>query len=386
VEQTWTISPAKLATWVNVERVGSGDIHFGLHRDSVMEWLRTTVEPDVTVDSHNARFQIDSKGKVIEFQGSRIGQALDSESTWQALDAAMHARVVDESGAPKFIQAVVVHVTPDVSTGEVNNLGITDILGVGVSRFTGSPANRIINIKNGVAKINGLLIKPGEEFSTVKYTQPYTTEGGYVPELSIQGNKVEPAMGGGLCQISTTLFRMAMNSGLDITERRNHSLLVAYYNDLVNGMPGTDATIFEPSPDFKFRNDTGNYVLIQAEVDTKKSELRFTLWGTSDGRKAEYTHPIVKRWIPYSTTPRITETTTLPPGQKKCQHAYQGAEASFTYTRTLASGEVQEKVFNSYYRPLPEICLVGAATSTPQEVSTTNTPVVDGGTPVVVPE
>lgn len=388
VPESWLVSPNSIASWVEVRRDSTGAVYVGLDRDLVVAWLEKTIAPGVTVLAQDARFQVDKNGKVTEFQGSRTGQSLDTEATWLALDAAVHARLVDTGiVASTTIQAVVTTALPDISTGAVNNLGITDVLGTGVSRFAGSPANRIKNIKNGVKKINGILIKPGEEFSTIRNTQPFTIDGGYLPELAIIGNRVEPAMGGGLCQISTTLFRMAMNSGMEITERHNHSLMVAYYNDLINNMPGTDATIFEPSPDFKFKNDTGNYVLVQAEMDEKKSELRFTLWGTSDGRKASYSLPVVKRWIPYGET-RVTETASLAPGVRRCQHAYQGAEASFTYTRTLASGETVDRVFTSYYRPLPEICLVGAAAtaSTTSGIVAPLTPTPDSGTPVVLPD
>lgn len=371
-EREWNVTPALMAAWLTVIKNNGGEMRIAFDDMAVSDWLTDSVASAIDVPAQNARFQIDENGKVSEFQGSRAGISLDVASTTTAIQDALVHRLAGVSVSDgSIVTAVVLESSPEVSTGDVNNLGITDILGVGISRFAGSPANRIKNIKNGAAKINGLLIKPGEEFSTVSSTQPYTIEAGYVPELVIQGNKVEPALGGGLCQISTTLFRMAMNSGLEITERRNHSLLVSYYNDLTNGLPGTDATIFEPKPDFRFKNDTDSYVLIQAEVDEKKSELRLTLWGTSDGRKGGYSAPVVKRWIPYGPT-RTTETTTLPPGTTKCQNAYTGAEASFVYTRTMPNGEKIERVFDSYYRPLPKICLIGAEVST----STLSTPLL----------
>jgi vancomycin resistance protein YoaR len=214
-----------------------------------------------------------------------------------------------------------------------------------------------------VKKLHGVLIKPGEIFSTLEHLEPFTLDAGYVPELVIKGTQLKPEIGGGLCQIGTTLFRMAMEGGMPIVERRNHSLVVQYYGDLRNGNPGTDATIFDPWPDFKFTNDTGHHVLIQTDMDEKTGELAFTLWGTSDGREASYSAPTVKRWIPHGET-KFIETDKLPPGEQKCQHAFPGAEASFTYTRKLPDGTTEDRVFESYYRPLPEICLVGVAAST----------------------
>jgi vancomycin resistance protein YoaR len=249
---------------------------------------------------------------------------------------------------------------------ELKALGIREVLGVGVSRFAGSPNNRIKNIQNGAVKLNGLLIPPDGIFSTISTTQPFTIEGGYLPELVIKGSKLVPELGGGLCQIGTTLFRMAMNSGMEITERRNHSLVVSYYNDLSNGLPGTDATIYEPAPDFRFKNDTGHHVLIEANVNTQTGDLVFTLWGTNDGRKGFYDPPQVLRWIP-SGPKQVIPSPDLPEGKENCQKAYRGAETTFTYHRTLADGTVEDVDFKSLYRPLPEICLVGGAgvSSTP---------------------
>jgi vancomycin resistance protein YoaR len=114
------------------------------------------------------------------------------------------------------------------------------------------------------------IIKPGEEFSANHYAGPFTAENGYLPEAVIKGNEIKNEIGGGMCQIGTTLFRMAMNTGLQITQRRNHSLVVSYYADPVNGNPGTDATLYEPLLDLKFLNDTGNYLLLQTDIDYQK--------------------------------------------------------------------------------------------------------------------
>ena len=193
--------------------------------------------------------------------------------------------------------------------------------------------------------------------------------GGYLPELVIKGDEIKPEVGGGLCQIGTTLFRMAMSAGMEIVERRNHSLVVKYYNDPTNGNPGTDATFYDPKPDFRFRNDTANYVLIQTEMNTVTGELRFYLWGTNDGRKAYYSKPAVKRWIPYGA-PKEIGTTKLKPGEKECQNAFKGADASFTYTREFSDGrEKEETVYESHYRALPKICLVGVEEKKVEEVS-----------------
>ncbi|MEK7625201.1 MAG: VanW family protein, partial [Patescibacteria group bacterium] len=151
------------------------------------------------------------------------------------------------------------------------------------------------------------------------------------------------------------------------TERHNHSLVVQYYADPVNGNPGTDATLYEPTLDLKFLNDTGHYLLLLTNIDYKKQMLTFSLWGTKDGRIGWYSHPLVSKWIPAPTAVEYVPVASKTAETKnsevaKCQSAFRGAMASFTYSRVTPTGEHIDRVFNSYYRPLPKIC---PATTTP---------------------
>lgn len=175
-------------------------------------------------------------------------------------------------------------IKPSVSAGEINNIGISTLIGQGKSNFKGSPSNRVHNIKVAVSKFNGVLIKPGEEFSFVKILGDVDGENGYLPELVIKNNKTEPEFGGGICQVSTTVFRAAIYSGLKITTRRNHAYPVGYYNP-----QGMDATIYIPSPDLRFINNTPGYILIQGRING--TELIFDFYGTDDGRKVEIDGP-----------------------------------------------------------------------------------------------
>ena len=304
--------------------------------------------------------------RVKEFQASQSGLSLDIDKTFEELDAIFRERNYSPAEPIKTLTVSVNIVKPNVEMSDANNLGIMEVLGVGYSTFKDSHTNRIKNIANAVKRLNGILVKPGEEFSANKFAGPYTTENGFLPEMVIKGNKIIPEVGGGMCQIGTTLFRMAMNSGMDITQRRNHSLVVSYYADPVNGNPGTDATLYEPNVDFKFVNDTGGYLLLQTSIDYTKQQLVFTLWGKSDGRKGSYTHPLVSKWIPAGEPQElvVAPTPELKAGERECQNAFRGAITSFTYTRFTSTSEKIDRVFDSYYRPLPKICMTGA-TSTP---------------------
>jgi vancomycin resistance protein YoaR len=169
-------------------------------------------------------------------------------------------------------------VQPKITTESINNLGITAFIATGVSDFSGSPKSRMHNIKIGAAKFNGVLIKPNEEFSFNTTLGEVGPEQGYEPELVIKKDKTIPEYGGGLCQVSTTLFRAAVNAGFKIIERYPHAFPVKYYNP-----QGFDATIYPPSPDLRFINNTPAHILIQSKI--VGYELFFELFGTNDGRK-----------------------------------------------------------------------------------------------------
>ena len=202
------------------------------------------------------------------------------------------------------------------------------------------------------------MIAPDGEFSLLKTLGPIDGSHGWLPELVIKGNKTTPEYGGGLCQIGTTVFRAAMNSGLVITERRNHSYRVRYYEPA-----GTDATIYDPAPDFRFKNDTGHWVLITTEM--RGDQLVFTVWGTKDGRSVAPLNPVISN-IVAPPPKKLIPTTELAPGQQKCTEvAHAGATAKLDYVVTYTGGEVKKTTFTSYYKPWGAVCLVGSTTPTP---------------------
>ncbi len=359
----WTVDKKDLINWIELEKKQTNEVVVALNKNKVTEFLDKNISPFVKLDPQNAVFRMEGD-KVVEFKASRVGKVIDDDATYEAANKYFFSKNDAETSTSTDIKVLTKSQDPEIKTGDVNNLGITDIIGVGISSFKGSHPNRIKNIQRAISRLNGTLIKPDEVFSANHYAGPYTLENGYLPELVIKGKEVKPEVGGGMCQIGTTLFRMAMNSGMDIVERANHSLVVNYYSDPVNGNPGTDATLYDPIHDLKFKNDTGNYLLLQTDIDYAKMQLTFTLWGKPDGRSGSYTHPVVLRWLGVGA-PEEVFVDTLKPGQRNCQGAYRGAEAMFTYTRITPQGQKIDRVFNSYYRSLPQICMVGKDASSP---------------------
>jgi len=323
-------------------------------------WLQAELEKikkKVDQPSQDAKFEI-KDGRVKEFQQSKDGEYLDVQK-----NIAIINNNLAENNYTTNLEIDIDRAK--IQTADVNNLGITEIIGIGTSDFSGSPPNRVHNIKIGADSLNGLLIKPGEEFSLIKALLPIDSSKGYLPELVIKGNETIPEYGGGLCQIGTTAFRAALASGLPITQRRNHSYRVRYYEPA-----GTDATIYDPAPDFRFLNDTPGHILIQTKIEQGK--LIFEYWGTSDGRQATSTKPHIYNITPPPPTKYI-ETLDLEPGEIKCtEKAHNGADAEFTYIVKFPDGSTKERTFKSHYRPWQEVCLKGVA-----ELSTSTTSIIE---------
>jgi vancomycin resistance protein YoaR len=176
--------------------------------------------------------------------------------------------------------------TPLMELGQTNTLGIQELIAEGTSNFKGSPSNRRWNIKVGVEKMTGIIIAPGEEFSFNKFLGEVDGKHGFLPELVIKATGTVPEFGGGLCQVSSTTFRAAMQAGFPITQRRNHAYAVQYY-----APQGTDATIYPGVIDLKFINDSPNSILIWPHFPDKDN-LVFDFYGTKDDRQVTLEKPV----------------------------------------------------------------------------------------------
>lgn len=363
--QQWFINKPTLADWLALKQLNNptpGDIIVGLNYDLVDDWLTENIASKVNQEPVEAKFAI-SSGKVTEFQASRDGQELDMINTIARLEKNLLS-------GTSTTELIVVEQKSLVQTEDINELGIKELIGIGHSDFSGSPQNRRHNIGVGAASVNGTLLAPDEEFSLLKVIGEVSADTGYLPELVIKEGKTTPEYGGGLCQIGTTMFRVTIDSGLPVTMRRNHSFRVSYYEP-----SGTDATIYDPWPDYKFLNDTGNHILIQSRIEG--SQLYFDFWGTRDGRIATTTYPVVYNIVRPAPT-KIIETLDLEPGVKKCtEHAVNGADAYFDYTVYYPNGEVSEERFKSHYVPWREVCLLGVETLSQSDSDSTSTSTKD---------
>ncbi|NOQ68160.1 hypothetical protein GQ568_01845 [Patescibacteria group bacterium] len=286
----WKVQKEDFALWIkfDVLKNNKEEAVLGIKtdREKIKNYLLTLI-PQINREPVNAQLEF-KKGKVEVFFLSQEGIALQIEKSIDEINKVIFIEENHKDNSEKEIevQMTVEKVQPEITTESIDNMGITALLATGESNFYGSPKNRRHNIAVGAGKFNGILVGPEDEFSFNKALGGVGPKEGYLPELVIKKGETVPEYGGGLCQVSTTTFRAAVKAGLEITERRNHAYPVRYYNP-----QGTDATIYPPHPDLRFKNNTPAYILIQTRIEGNK--LFFDFYGSDDKRKVELKGPYI---------------------------------------------------------------------------------------------
>lgn len=320
--------------------------------DEYIENLKTLINEDPL----NATFQIEGE-RVTVFKPAKEGVLLDRKKTKERFYLALK-ELEDETNLKDNKMEIAANlISPKIKTEDVNTLGIKELTGTGKSQFKGSIAERVHNIKLAAGKLNGLVIAPGEIFSFNQAVGDVSEATGFKKAYIIRQGRTILGDGGGVCQVSTTLFRAALNAGLPIEERHAHAYRVSYYEQ--DSQPGLDATVFDPNADLKFKNDTPAHILIQSKIDSKNKILVFELYGSSDGRKVEIGKAYVWDIIP--PPPDLYQNdSTLPAGTvKQIDWKAWGAKVRFSWKVTRGEEILQEKTFYSHYRPWQAIFLRG---------------------------
>lgn len=344
----------KLGTVLNLARY---DFQTKISYDkNVASDFITNVEQRYNKSAKNALFKFENN-RVVSFRQEEKGVSLQSEKFLKDIDDVVLG--FKNSHGEKTIILSDKIIEPEITLAKANQFGIEEEIGEGKSNFAGSIPERIHNIILASSKFNGVLIPAGEEFSFNQTVGDISSITGYKPAYIIKGGKTVLGDGGGVCQVSTTLFRAVLNTGLPIVERVAHAYRVGYYEN--DSKPGFDATVYAPSVDLKFKNDTPASILIQTEVDPATSSLTFRLYGKKDGRGVEISPVLV-----YDVQPPLPEIRQDDPTLKKgvvkqVDFPAWGAKATFTYKVTKGSDVVFEKKFFSSYRPWQAVYLVGTA-------------------------
>lgn len=263
--KTITVDRNLLRAWLTFP-----DLTVDVDRDAIAEVL-AELAPTVNRPAINAVLD-ERNDDVVEAQPNQAGARLLVAENVERI----RQHVLTGGRQPLLLEFAPVPAT--VSLERLRAIGATARLASAETDFSGSSPSRIHNIKVAAAKFNGLLIDPGATFSFNDAIGPIDASTGYEFALVIKNGKTIPEYGGGVCQVSTTLFQAAAKAGLDITKRFPHAYPVRYYG----AVPGFDATIYPGGPDLVFRNDTGSPVLVQMRV--VKTKLAVDLFGAPDGR------------------------------------------------------------------------------------------------------
>lgn len=274
----FTASSAVVSKWFKTRKDGDQTL-LQLRPGAIYDFLNVSVSPQVNDVGQVSRF-VRKNGKLEMVGAGRKGSIVDGIKTSLAIREALI------NGKNTVAVSLKTYRPAIFSEKDFTSLKFPQLLASGESSFAGSPRNRIHNIQIGTSRFDGLVIMPDEQFSFNSYLGEVDAENGYKPELVIKENVTTPEYGGGICQVSTTAFRAALQAGFKINQRRNHSYPVSYY-----GTPGYDATVYAPYTDLRFTNDTGKPAYLRTRIEGTR--VIFEVWGTNDGREVLVNGPFV---------------------------------------------------------------------------------------------
>ncbi len=326
------------------------------YSEDKLNLLIKPLEKRIEVKPINAIFNFED-GKIVTFSFSKEGRGIDTERLKQEVYSQLSASLLTNNLQTITIKIPITSVKPEISDDKANKLGIKELIAEGSSLFQHSIENRIFNLSLAAGRLNGILVPPGQTFSFTKALGDVSAFTGYKQAYVIENGKTVLGDGGGVCQVSTTLFRAALQAGLPIIERNQHAYRVGYYEQ--DSPPGVDAAIYSPSVDLKFKNDTKHHILIQSHVDLSGQNIIFQLYGTKDNREVTVNQPVITSESP-APAPIYQDDPTLPKGQiKQVDFAAPGASVYFTRTVTKDGKVTISDKFISNYKPWQAIFLRG---------------------------
>ncbi|KAA3661558.1 MAG: hypothetical protein DWQ04_16145 [Chloroflexi bacterium] len=350
-----TLSSSQLANWLRVEVVETTNGQYA-HQSLVDEVaLRQWLEPyaeELSREPANARFYFDDNTQELVLVAPHVnGRSLNIDATIAQLKTQINT---PNRSVPFIVDEIVPTVHENANAAE---LGITELITETTTWFYGSTDARKHNIARSAANFFGIVIAPGEEFSFNKYLGSISEADGYEQGFIILDGQTVEGIGGGVCQVSTTIYQTAFLSGFPITERLPHGYMLGYYND--GEGPGMDATIYSPLVDIKFLNNTPHHLLIENYYNQELEALTFKFYSTSLGRSVKKE---VFPWenvteIPGSDQDRWEFNEDLPPGTvEQIDWATEGADVFVQRTVYNADGEViLDDLFESNYLPVPNV-------------------------------
>jgi vancomycin resistance protein YoaR len=360
----WSLSADLLVDMMVIERISTEngeDYHIALDSEQLRDYLEDRSE-SINRDPKNARMEFDDETKeLVLLEDDETGYQLDIDQSIIQVQAQLQA-------GNHNIDLVVDKTFPDItSEHRAEDLGITELVSSQTSYFYGSDNARINNIATAAEKFHGVFVAPGETFSMVDKLGDVTLDEGYAEAWIIYGDRTIKGVGGGVCQVSTTLFRTVFFGGFPVVERNPHSYRVLYYEQNPNGsnnpkLAGLDATVYVPVVDFKFTNDSDHWLLMETYVYSNYRQLVWKFYSTSDGRSVQWkTTGLQNKKDP--PDPIYEENSDLKKGQiKQVDWAVEGATVTVTRDVYRDGNKLWQDIFKTKYRPWAAVCQYGPDT------------------------
>ena len=310
----------------------------------------------------NARFTFDEETReLVLLEPAVWGRRLDVEASLAALQTAL-------AQGRSQVQ-LVVNYTPPPATDDARaeDLGITGLVAEHTTYFYGSSAERIRNIQVAGSRFHGYLVAPGEVFSMAEVLGDVSLDNGYAESLIIYGDRTIRGVGGGVCQVSTTLFRTVFFGGYPIVERHPHAYRVLYYEQTASGrldprLAGLDATVYVPLVDFKFKNDTPYWILMEVDVRPAAHAITWRFYSTSDGRTVAWDTTGLRDKEP-PPEPAYVENPALAKGEiKQVDWPVEGARVTVLREVFRDGTLLYRDEFTTHYRPWRAVCEYGPGT------------------------
>ena len=357
---------------VNVVEVGGvAQMQVGLDPTA----LRLTLsELKIYVDRQpaNARFTFnDQTGQIEPIAVSNVGRVMDVEASITAINEALLRGEHNVALSVSETQPAVA----DTATGA--ELGVTQEIIAYTTYFYGSSNERIQNIVAATEQFHGVLVAPGETFSMGNTLGDVSLENGFAEALIIYGGRTIKGVGGGVCQVSTTLFRAVFFAGYPVVERYSHAYRVSYYeknisNNIDTNLAGLDATVYFPLVDFKFTNDTPYWLLMETYVNVESRTLTWKIYSTSDGRSVTWDTTGPSNVVP-APAPLFEENPELNKNQiNQVDYAAQGADVNVTRTVWRGGQIYFSDQFQTHYQPWQAVCEYGPGTEDPEKKAKKN--------------
>lgn len=361
----WVLQPETLAGMLSIERVSTANgakYQIGLEQAALQAFL-APLSPGLEREAADAKYLFNDDTLELDvIHSAVIGRDLLINESITQINQELAA------GAHQ-INLVFDYINPtmtDETTGA--DLGITELVSVQTTYFYGSSAGRMQNIQAAAERFHGLMVPPGATFSMVENIGEISLDTGFAEALIIYGDRTIKGVGGGVCQVSTTLFRTVFFGGYPIVERYSHAYRVYYYELMASGhgnddLAGLDATVYSPIVDFKFQNDTPYWLLMEVYVDIPTRSIMWKFYSTNDGRVVDWSTSGLQNIIK-PPKPLFEETKDLAKGKiKQVDWAVEGADVTITRTVTRDDEVIIYDEFTTHYNTWQTVCEYGKGTN-----------------------